>query len=287
MAVLNGADNVEMARQDAPEQPLGPGFQRLGQKRVIGIGQRRAGQINRRINLQPMHIHQQPYQFRPGNGRMRVIELDGHVIGQFGNVITFRQEPAQQVLNGGGGKEILLFQAQFLAAFGGVIGIKHAGDGTRQSLGRVGRHIVAAVEAGQIEHIHRLGIPQAQRVGPFAFPPHGGRVKGGGENAFPRGPDGFATLFAHMTAKTDLIGHFGALEFPDMALFQPAFGDLHLLTIGEMLLEQPVFIADTIAIGRDFQRGERIHKTGRQTAQPAIAQRRIGFIGDNRIVFLT
>jgi hypothetical protein len=45
-------------------------------------------------------------------------------------------------------------------------------------------------------------------------------------------------------------------------------------------LEQPVFVADAIAVGRHAQGRERLQKTRRQPAQPAIAECGVGFVPD-------
>ena len=125
-------DDLKMTRQDAGEQMLGPTLQRLGQQGVVGIAKAVAGDFDRLVHRQPVQIGQQAHQFRSGNRGVGVVELYRHLIGQVFDLVTFRQEAAQQILKRGGGKEILLLQAQFLAGIGGVVGVKHPRQGPRQ-----------------------------------------------------------------------------------------------------------------------------------------------------------
>ena len=46
----------------------------------------------------------------------------------------------------------------------------------------------------------------------------------------------------------------------------------YLLSVLDGLREEPVFIADAVAVGRDAQGGHAVQEAGGQAAQPAIAQ---------------
>ncbi len=69
---------------------------------------------------------QQAHQFRPGNRRMRIVQLDRHLRRQSAQIGMFAIEPAQDVAQRGGREEVFLLQPQFLALLGRVIRIQHA-----------------------------------------------------------------------------------------------------------------------------------------------------------------
>src|ERR1017187_6944027 len=64
----------------------------------------------------------------------------------------------------------------------------------------------------------------------------------------------------------------GPLQRPGIAQPQPFVGRLHLPAVANLLVENPILIADAVANRRNIQRGQRIHKAGGQPPQPAVAQ---------------
>ena len=80
----------------------------------------------------------------------------------------------------------------------------------------------------------------------------------------------------HLAAETDEIGTLAAIKFPRIAVRQPSFGQLDLPAIVDTLAEHAVHIADAIAVSRDVQTGEALHKARREAPEAAIAQRRVG-----------
>ena len=81
--------------------------------------------------------------------------------------------------------------------------------------------------------------------------------------------------FFHIAAKAHFHRLIRAHDFPQVAVFQPVVGQLHLVAVHDLLLEKAVFIADGAAHGGQFQRRQRIEKTGGQAAQAAVAQARL------------
>jgi hypothetical protein len=86
-----------VARQETAEQVLRPAFQRLGQKRVVGVGQQAARDLHRLVEGDAVLVMQQAHQFRPGDGGMGVVELDRHLLRQAAQIAMFVHEPAQDV----------------------------------------------------------------------------------------------------------------------------------------------------------------------------------------------
>ena len=80
----------------------------------------------------------------------------------------------------------------------------------------------------------------------------------------------------HLAAEADLFGlvHFG--DEPGVAQAQPVVGQLHLLAVHDLLLEDAQLIADGIAGGGDLQGRHRVQVAGGQAAKAAVAQTRVG-----------
>jgi hypothetical protein len=210
----------------------------------------RCADLHRLVEGNAVLVMQKPHQFRPGDGGVRVVELDRDLFGQATQIAMFVHEPAQDVGQRRGGEEILLLEAEFLARGRGVVGVEHPADRARDLLPRGGPHEIAPVETVEVEALHRMGGPEAQRIGPACVPAHHGRVIGGGHHGLPRFP---ATAVGR-PAEPDAIARLGTLELPGMGFLQPGLGQFHLAAIDDALPEQPVFVADAVAMGGHTKR---------------------------------
>ncbi len=281
MRVVNAVDDVQMARQKPPEQPLVPPLQRLRQKRVVGVVHTMMGDVERLFKGQSALVMQDPQKLRSCNRRVRVVELDRDLFRQEFQIVVVAVKAAQDVADRGGGEEIFLFETQFLARLVAVFGIEHTRNGARQCLMLGGGREVTGVEQVQIEGINRTPRPEPQRVGPAPLPADDGRVEGFGLYHLGGPPDGFAVLEMHIPAKADVDAHFGPFEFPRVRFLQPCFRTFDLTAVDKALFEQAVLVADAIAIGRTADGRETVEETGGQSPQPAIAQRRVRFVIQN------
>jgi hypothetical protein len=73
--------------------------------------------------------HSTAHQFGHTNGRVRVVEVNGDLVGQVGQRRVLRQMAASpRSCNGCGDKEVLLLQAQLTPSRRAVVGIQHPGD---------------------------------------------------------------------------------------------------------------------------------------------------------------
>ena len=84
-------------------------------------------------------------------------------------------------------------------------------------------------------------------------------------------------VFTNTTAEMNLIDAVGARDEPDLSAGKPDVGKFHLHSVHDHLLEKTVFIAEGKARGGVIERRERIHKTGGETTQTAVAESRVGF----------
>jgi len=80
----------------------------------------------------------------------------------------------------------------------------------------------------------------------------------------PAGADG--------AAEVDLLCLLGLGQQPRVAQRLPVIGQLHLLALHDLLLEQAQLVADGVAGGRNLQRGHAVQIAGGQTAQTAVAK---------------
>ena len=235
-----------------PNRSTRPALQRLGQQRVVGVGDAGARRVDGRIETHAVTIGQQQDQLRNGDRRMGVVELDRDVLGQRREIAVLVDEAADQVLQRCRGKEIFLLEPQLLAFGGRIVRVEDARDrlGQHPPLGRLDE--LAAVETVEIEHLRRLRRPQAQRVDVLAAPARDRRVIGLGENLLARPPDRAGLGIAlDEAAEPDRIDQLRPLELPGVAHGEPVLDLLGLPAVAKALPEQAVLVADAVAVGGD------------------------------------
>jgi hypothetical protein len=88
-----------------------------------------------------------------------------------------------------------------------------------------------------------------------------------------------------VASEAHAVVHLGPLKLPRVAAREPVVGRFHLLAVDDALAEHAVFIADAVAHARHAERGHRVEKAGREPAEAAVAQRRVGLaLGQRRHV---
>jgi hypothetical protein len=73
-------------------------LERLGQQRVVGVGEGLAGNRPGRVPLHHIFIDQQAHQFRHGDRRMRIVELDDELLVEVIEILLALQLQADHVL---------------------------------------------------------------------------------------------------------------------------------------------------------------------------------------------
>ena len=94
-------DELHVAGQKPLEQRHGPAFQRLRQQGVVGVAEGVPGNIPGLVEFQAVDIDQQAHHFRDGDGRMGVVQLDRHLVGEICQIVILLQVTAQDVLQRG------------------------------------------------------------------------------------------------------------------------------------------------------------------------------------------
>ena len=176
----------------------------------------------------------------------------------------------------------MLLQAQLLALVVVVLGIEHLGDDLAELLFLQGLHILAPVELLHVDLLGRAGRPGAQHVDHGAVIAQYRHIIGHGLHGFIVQMAVFEpavlVIFLKIAPEMHLHRLGRPADFPHIAVFQPVVGQLHLISVHDVLAEQAVFIADGAAHGRQLQGGQRVQKTGRQPAQAAVAQAGLGLL---------
>ena len=80
----------------------------------------------------------------------------------------------------------------------------------------------------------------------------------------------------HLAAEADLLRLVHLGDEPGVAQAKPVVGQLHLLAVDDLLLEDAQLVADGVAGGGDLQGGHGVQIAGGQTAQTAVAQASVG-----------
>ena len=188
-ARVDQVDDLHVARQQPLHQRHRPALQRLGQQRVVGVGEGRLRDRPGLVPFEAVQVDEDAHQLRDGDRRMGVVELDRGVVAERADVAVLLDVAADEVEQRGGGEEIFLPQAQFLAGRRRVARIEHLRD--RLGAHRVGERadVVAGVEGVELERIGRARRPQAQRVDVLAAPADDRRVVADRLDGFGRVPD--------------------------------------------------------------------------------------------------
>ena len=162
-----------------------------------------------------------------------------------------------------------------------VIGVEDLGDDLGHGLLL---HRLEILAPGVQGHVHRdgaFGVPQAQDVGVAGLVTGDLHVPGDGQHGGIAGVLGMVVALAvpavlHLAAKADLLRLVHLGDEPGVAQAQPVVGQLHLLAVDDLLLEDAQLVADGIAGGGDLLGGHGVQIAGGQAAQAAVAQTGVG-----------
>ena len=279
-AAVDLVDDFELARQHHLEPGQRPLLQRLGQQRVVRVGERALGEVPRLVPPQLRVVQQDAHQLGHGQRGMRVVELNRDLVGQRGPVVACGAEPADRVRQRAGDEKVLLEEAKPFALGRRVVRIEHA----RERFGgeRFGQraHEIAAAELLEVEVVRRRGGPEAQRVDRVAAEADDRPVVGkADERGGPIANDAQrAGANVEGTAKSHLDGLVGPRHFPGVGPGQPVIRLLVLPAVAQRLLEDAVLVAQARAHSRDAERRHRVEEAGRQPAEAAVAEAGVGLL---------
>ena len=268
--------NLPDTGQQRLKQLLGPALQRLRQHRVVGVGHGAGGNVPRLVPGKARIVHQNTHQLRDHQRRMGVVDLDDVLLVEvFQGAVGLDVLPGDG-LHGGRNEEILLLQPQGLALIVVVLRIQHLGDDVRHGPFLPGPQVLPLAEQLHVDGLGTLGVPQPQGVHLL------GIVPGDLHIARHRQHTGIVLMHHHqvavippgadLAAEVDLLRLLRLGHEPRIAQILPVIGQLHLLAVHDLLLEDTQLVADGVAGGGDLQRGHAVQIAGRQTAQTAVAE---------------
>ena len=140
--------------------------------------------------------------------------------------------------------------------------------------------IVPLVEGLEAEFLHRLGIPDPQRVNKAVSVSDdrhvvGHRLDGLVALLTVHGAAALDLVARDISAEVDLLRILGPLDLERIAVPEPIVRHLHLIPVHNFLPEHAVVIADAAAVCRVVQRRQRIEEAGGKAPEAAVAQRGI------------
>ena len=165
----------------------------------------------------------------------------------------------------------------------GVVGVEDGADGLGLGALSIGQSIVAAVEGLKVKVLlDRLGGPDAQLVDGLAGIAHDGDVIRDGQDILRvhRAVERAAVLLKALDVATKLNSHGLVLttDLPGIPVGEPLVRGLDLAAVDDLLLKQAVAIAHAVAVAGNALGCHGIQEACGQTAQAAVAQRRIGLL---------
>ena len=281
---LVGLENdLKVTRKHLVEEPDAPLLERLGKQRVVRVGEGPRDDRPCLLPGQSVDIVKESLEFDDGDGGMGVVELDRGLLGEIVPILIAPPEASDDVLERAGDEEILLDEAEFLAALGVVIGIEHLGNGLARVLVVHRLVVAAAVEGLEVEILRRLGGPEPQEVHGRRPVTRNGNVVGNADEFLRPCPlrhvvaDRIEDILDH-SVEFDLGGVLGADDLPGGAVFHPVVGKLHLVAVAELLPEETVLVMDAVSDRRQVKRRQRVEEAGRQTAQATVAEAHVVFL---------
>ena len=273
-------DDLQQPRGHQLEEADGPPLQGLGQERVVGVGQRPAGQVPRLVPAEPGLVEEDPHQLGDGQRGVGVVELDRDLVGEGLPVVAAGAEPPDDVGERAADQEVLLREPQPLAGPGGVVGVEDAGQVLGRDLLVHGAEEVAAAELGEVEGVGRRRPPEPQRVDRLAavaddrpvvgHPAEDGRAVGDEG----RGP----AVGLDRAVDADVHRLRGAVDLPRVGPAEPVVGALDLAAALDLLAEDPVLVPQAVPDRRDREGGHRVDEAGGEPAEAAVAEPGVGLL---------
>ena len=210
--------------------------------------------------------------------RVRVVELDGHLVGQLVPALVVLDEAPHDVLQRRADEEVLLPEPQLTAARRAIVRIEHLRQVLRLVLLLDGLDVVPLVEVPKVEVLRRLGRPEPHVVDRARVVTRHRRVEGHRQDVLrvhPVEPQHALVVDDLDDAPAELhrVEHLGTRELPGVALPEPVVRILHLIAPLDPLVEHAVLVADAVAVARQRERRHRIEEAGGQAPEAAVAER--------------
>mmetsp|Transcript_54176 Transcript_54176/g.137641 ORF Transcript_54176/g.137641 Transcript_54176/m.137641 type:complete len:385 (+) Transcript_54176:1553-2707(+) len=281
--VVHHANNLHVPRQQLADELNAPLFQRLWHHRVVRVIERRLRQLPSIVPIKALYVDEHPHELWNRDRRVSVVELDLHLLRQHVPIAAvFLLEAPEDVLDRGAAEEVLLTQTQLLALLVVVVGVEEVVQLLCALLRSSGLQILALVEGLKIHLLCRKGPPETQADAIIGAVARHRVVIGHGLQHFAPTPAGallaILPIALHMAAEAHGVGHILAGNLEAVLLRKPIVRHLNLATIHDLLLEETVVVADSVAPKRQILRRARVQEASRQATQATVAERRVRLI---------
>ena len=283
-AGVDFVDNLQVTRQELFEQADRPLFKSFGHQGVVRVGERLGHDFPGFVPFQVLDVEEDAHHFGDGDGRVRIVELDGDLFGEYLPVVVVQLlEAADDILQGSRAQEVLLFETQFLTVHGGIVRVQHL----RNRFGKFhvlhGGDVVTVVEVAEAEVVGGLRAPETQVVHGIVLVARNRGVVGQGKHeilGFPAVVELAVVVDPadHVAAERDLDGVCRAGDFPGVREAQPVIRLFFLFTVHNLLAEHAVFVTDAHTGGREFKRRHGVEEAGGQAAEATIAEACVHFL---------
>mmetsp|Transcript_14674 Transcript_14674/g.37135 ORF Transcript_14674/g.37135 Transcript_14674/m.37135 type:complete len:293 (-) Transcript_14674:379-1257(-) len=245
-------------------------------------------------------VDEQAHELGNGNRRVRLVQLNRHLVRQVEEGSGALLEPPQDVLERGRDVKVLLPQTQLLPRGVVVARVEHTGQWLRPLLLLDGGIVLAVVEAPQVKLAARLALPKPQVVRVPRVESRDGNVVPQRQHILAPLPHNllllplrhpirririqiqtrtflaavfspnairvnlhapfFFVFFLQMPIHLHKVLHIGPLHFPGVPLRQPKVRELCLRVADEPLLEHAILVADAVAPRRVVQCRQRVEE---------------------------
>ena len=266
--------------QQLLEQGDIPLFQRLRHDGMVGIRKGRVYNLPALFPAVAAVVHQDAHQLRDGQGGVGIVDMDRVELRKIFHGAVALHVGAGDLRQRSAHQEILLPQPQLLALLVVIVGVQDLADGLGPGCLAEGAQVVAVVKAFHID-AGAFGLPQPQHADCLGIIAGNVHIVGDGQHRFVVDillhQVALVPAFLQPPAELDLHRVLLVGPQPDFAARQPVIRQLGLGAVHQLLLKDAVFVQDGIAGAVVAVGGHPVQVTGRQPAQTAVAQARVGF----------
>ena len=230
------------------------------------------------VPLEAFLIDEDAHELGDAECRMRIVDVDGDLLGEVVDVHADFLVVAHDALDAGGDEEVLLDKAQTAAIVRAVIRIEVA----RDALDEVAIVVLLAHlflrQAAVIRKIAvDLCVPEAQRVDRVVVVADNRHVVRHCHDRHRIFVDELETAVRHflhvgIAVELDVDGLIRLAVLPGKAVLEPVVRNLDLVALDDFLLEQAILVADAAAVARQAVCRHRVDEAGSESAEAAVAK---------------
>src|SRR5215475_15047667 len=225
-------------------------------------------------------VEQNPHQLGDRHRRVRIVKLYGNFLGEQTPVGIVTVKAAHEIGERAGDEKVFLHEAQALSLAGGVVGIQYAREGFGLEGLRQGADEIAATEFLKVKVIVCSCGPKPECIDGLAAVTHHRAIERHTDEAGWAADDRSQGSTAHLEGAVEFYVHrlVWTLDLPRVRTPKPVVRHFMLPAILDGLLENAVFVPQSIAHGWNLHRRHGVKKASRETPQTTITQTGVGFL---------